>query len=55
MDSDKSCDSLHVVRLDDVEVTKTAAVYNTANSMWQVEGTSSAQGSRDAICDEGRV
>ena len=49
--------SLDVVRLDDVKVTKTAAVDNTANSMWQIEGTSSAnaQGSRDAICDEGRV
>uniref|UniRef100_M4B803 Uncharacterized protein n=2 Tax=Hyaloperonospora arabidopsidis (strain Emoy2) TaxID=559515 RepID=M4B803_HYAAE len=33
--SDKSCDPLCVVRIDGVDVMKTAVIYNTVNPVWQ--------------------
>ncbi|KAF1783297.1 Vacuolar protein sorting-associated protein 13, C-terminal [Phytophthora cactorum] len=35
LDSDKSCDPLCVVRIDGVDVMKTAVIYNTVNPVWQ--------------------
>ncbi|CAH0521643.1 unnamed protein product [Peronospora belbahrii] len=35
LDSDKSCDPLCVVRLDGVDVMRTAVIYNTVNPVWQ--------------------
>ncbi|KAG6616986.1 Vacuolar protein sorting-associated protein 13a [Phytophthora cinnamomi] len=35
LDSDKSCDPLCVVRVDGVDVMKTAVIYNTVNPMWK--------------------
>ncbi|RQM12747.1 hypothetical protein DD237_007391 [Peronospora effusa] len=35
LDSDKSCDPLCVVRVDGVDVMKTAVIYNTVNPVWQ--------------------
>ncbi|KAE9095238.1 hypothetical protein PF010_g16783 [Phytophthora fragariae] len=35
LDSDKSCDPLCVVRVDGVDVMKTAVIYNTVNPVWK--------------------
>ncbi|KAI9991312.1 hypothetical protein PInf_018993 [Phytophthora infestans] len=35
LDSDKSCDPLCVVRIDGVDVMRTAVIYNTVNPVWQ--------------------
>ncbi|KAL7998115.1 putative guanylate cyclase activating protein [Plasmopara halstedii] len=35
LDSDKSCDPLCVVRINGVDVMKTAVIYNTVNPVWQ--------------------
>ncbi|ETO77436.1 hypothetical protein F442_07368 [Phytophthora nicotianae P10297] len=35
LDSDKSCDPLCVVRIDGVDVMKTAVIYNTVNPVWE--------------------
>ncbi|CAH0476294.1 unnamed protein product [Peronospora belbahrii] len=35
LDSDKSCDPFCVVRLDGVDVMRTAVIYNTVNPVWQ--------------------
>ncbi|KAL4145620.1 hypothetical protein PRNP1_013287 [Phytophthora ramorum] len=35
LDSDKSCDPLCVVRVDGVDVMRTAVIYNTVNPVWE--------------------
>ncbi|GMF46353.1 unnamed protein product [Phytophthora fragariaefolia] len=35
LDSDKSCDPLCVVRVDGIDVMKTAVIYNTVNPVWK--------------------
>lgn len=49
LDSDKSCDPLCVVRIDGVDVMKTAVVYNTVNPIWQEKTQVALTGDENAV------